>query len=412
MSPTLSTATQSCGIIFSQKNWDSRSALEIIYSDDSIPWNLRSKIGNELGQFGYLKFRKKSAVLKQETIDALTYLLYESSTPHLTKDSFREALIHSVPQIMPLSKALDLLLPIARGVTLTTPMDLIFANKAIQRLSLLEEYSKISNTHQNVSQDLFSNAKIISVSPLGGGYNTTLLVKFENGLKAIFKPLLGQNNLGDRNNWSSNVAFVREVSAVAIIEKYLGNKKSRQLGYSQIITPNTIETILVHNDKSYGLGSLQMFLPEFETLTSIKNKSLFDSDRILNSTHWKSQESRIRIFDFVLGNPDRLPNPGYRDLNFAQANYSNIMIANNKREELIQIALIDNAMGRPGPVEMSSHYLPSADQIPNDLRFAIFNFNAKEFREEMYNILPKQGIEDLITRVHIVKEYILDGETK
>ena len=414
-------AQEKCAQVFADKETTStktlEETLETVLADRSLPSALRSQVASELGRFRWFHFQDRGASPRPETKQALAQLLKAlplSTSP--ANPSFRKALMMAIPSSFAPAEAFQLLLPFARGVLTTEPTDIFFANAAIKKLgsrlgSFPVRFDNPSKSRTS-AQSILLHEPIVSVETLGGGWNETYLVKFQSGHFGVFKPFVGQKNMGpDQSAWKNRVAFVRETTAVSIVEDFLGNRVSREQGHSKITVPETQEILLVHNGVSYGLGSVQLYVHGVENASALQTRAPQEWSRLLQSKEWSEFEVRGRILDYVLGNPDRFEYAGFRIPHYAASNYNNIMIPKNlKGPSDLQFVLIDNAFGRPGLPDFSAKYLPDAKQIPGDLARAIMNFDEAAFRKQFRETLPEDGVNDVILRIHELQSLLRSAD--
>ncbi|WP_413578393.1 hypothetical protein ACLVWU_07620 [Bdellovibrio sp. HCB290] len=394
LTPYFSSASVvACEGIFAESTpaLDAGEALSTLYSDTAIPWSVRLKLGKELGKLPWINRTHPEKISSKSKV-ALLSLLNEPVSV-IGKD-LRKKLFELVPLVLESKDAKAYLLPVARGVRLTVPEDLYFAHTALKHLALATPVS-----HDPVAR----------ITNLGGGWNTTLLVEFVGGKKAVFKPFLGQKNLGQPEQWVNRVAFNREVTAVTLVEKYLRNQQSREMNLSPLSVPDTVEVSLVHDGIAYGVGSLQTFVEGYQGVTKFKSQDSYSWIRISEGAEWRAMEARVRTLDYILGNPDRFENPGYKIPHYEAANLENLMIPKNTtRVSGIKAILIDNAFGRPGAADFNETYLPPLKDIPQDLQRAILNFDKQGFTSEMKNQLPDEGIQDVLQRIEKLQSLLGD----
>lgn len=409
---SLGSTAITCQAVFSEtSSWTPESALSAISADQALSWRLRFFASRQLHSGLPFKLKAQHALLP-ETVSALEYLLTQ---PDFQPDDFRfrKRLFREIAASLPITKAEELLMPYARAVRSVYPEDLFFAHVALRDLGL--RFGSSSHRYTSVraridAKDILVHEPIVSIRNLGGGWNETKVVTFANGQRAVFKPFFGQRNIRGPQGWSTRLAFTREVTAVPIIEDFLGNRRSRESGVSSVVVPETVEVILAHQGKSYGLGSLQAFKDGFETAGPLRKTNPARWTELTEDPLWVPLEARIRTIDFILGNPDRFENPGFSVEHYKLANLNNLLIGQVERSG-IEVALIDNALGRPGKPEFDIKYLPSADKIPVDLAEAVKEFDFEKFQTEFANQLPGFGIADLMNRVRIVQEHLGRGRS-
>jgi hypothetical protein len=303
------------------------------------------------------------------------------------------------------------LLARARGARDQTQEEIAQAHGSLNKLIEVEKglpfRDSVSKTNRP-AKDLLLKEPILKIESLGGGYNQTLLVHLKNGSRAVFKPFSGQENLKKKKRiWKNMIAFNRETSAVRIIEDWLGNAESRARGLSPLTVPETIEVGLFFEGKNFGYGSLQLFAEGTRPLDTIESEAPGTIASLRRHPGWRQTEARIRVIDFLLGNPDRLENPGLEIPHFETANFGNLLIKGDLGHDgKMTISLIDNAWGRPGPAEFDARFLPDSREIPEDLKPHLRHFDAARFRKEFADQLPQEGIEDFLRRLEVVRKLL------
>lgn len=321
--------------------------------------------------------------------------------------------------------AIDTLLPYARGVSGESSEEMQASVQAIDAISYrIGSYpvrfpSKVPRTDD---QDIIAHEPIRSIEYQGGGNSASYAVLFENGRRGLFKDRKGEFNYRFGPVQSDFVCFNRETCAPSIVERFLGNKKSRSTGQSTIILPSIGTVVLKREDHAYGVGSLQLYVDGFTDVESLNHRNPSLWEQIRHKPEWGSIQTRIQIIDFILGNHDRLPlEINYRmdsknfmikiegvDVDSPDASHQLANIPHPK----ISVALIDNAMGRPGIGQFdinSFGHFPVRDNIPADLNQSIMHFDEAAFRAEYVHVLPQRGIDDLIGRVHAAQNRIEHG---
>jgi len=275
------------------------------------------------------------------------------------------------------------------------------------------------------TRDILEHEPIESVKKLGGGINETLLVKFKNGQRGVFKPRSGEVEFG-RNN-PQYVDFTREASFSPLVDEFLGNAAARAAGKSPIILTKAVPVVLVQDGKSFGVGSLQNFTNGYFNIEEISNESRYAKvwEAIMKQPQWKALTNRIRTIDYVAGNYDRLPlaiNNRMTPKNFMikldDVDFSDPVKAEkqlrNANWDHLEAVLIDNGLGRnsvdAGKFDINSYgHFPLRQDVPADLRDAIVRFDEGRYRESMKDQLPAFAIDDVIRRIHEAQNRLLNG---
>lgn len=318
------------------------------------------------------------------------------------------------------------LIPIAEGASYVSSRELIRAADAIHGITdRTGSYpTRFQADYPRTDlRDILRYEPIESIKNHGGGMNLTYVVKFQNALKAIFKPREGEVDYQHHN--PNYVEFSRELTTEAIVEDFLGNRAARESGVSPLTINPSEAVVLVHDGRNYGLGSLQAFADGYFDIQKIATDLHYGASWsfLRHQPIWKEIEKRIRTIDFIQGNYDRLPlaiNGRMYPKNFMiridGVDFSNSEEALSQLRSAdlntLRVSLIDNGLGRnsnsPFTIDPPGHFPLRAD-IPDDLKEAILNFDEGRFRSEMSAILPDFGIQDLINRVHAAQHRIRNG---
>ncbi len=228
--------------------------------------------------------------------------------------------------------------------------------------------------------------------------NGTFLVEFENNRKAIFKPFASEEHYGSREADAGTILFSREIGAYEIVEFWLKNRESREVGLSAVFVPETIETLLVHQGRSYGVGSLQAFQNGFVTAEELSREMTPLWNELRSAARYTQAEARIRTLDWLLGNYDRLPNSIH-----TRGNYTNFMIGLDQGSQGFEIAMIDNGFGQGRRSGFWLRDLPTPEQIPADLAQAIRELDLPLFRQTNEGRLSQIAIDDFCERVTLLR---------
>jgi len=359
-----------------------------------------------------------------QTLDALEYLLrvsVDSRSSDIT--AFRGLIIEALTK-SPASDfgTIEELLPLARGVGFNSRAELKWSVDAIARISARTGSFPVRFAAPGAPRtdelDILNHEPIQKIRSLGGGINSTWLVTFANGKRAVFKQRSGDAGFGANlhPNW---VSFNREVAAIPFLEHFMGLSRGRRAGLTQIMTPPTVETVLAVDGKSYGVGSLQAFETGYQDIEKISTQYLRLWSKIMNSPEWKQESTRIRAMDFLLGNYDRLPlainariHPKNMMIRLPHEDMSDLSALNSKSTidvRGLQLVLIDNSVGfaRNDKFDIRTYgHFPAASDIPADLKTTILQFNESDFRTEFQDLIPAAGLQDVIQRVREAQKWI------
>lgn len=147
--------------------------------------------------------------------------------------------------------------------------------------------------------------EIFTTKPLGGGTSLSLKAQLEDGTNAVYKPANGEGH-GLRSNVETGTFYLRETASSIV---------AKQLGVEDLVPA----TVTMTGPK--GIGSLQAFVPNSETLQDTYDASFNRDDA-----------ERMRTFDYITGNSDR--------------HERNVMVTEDKDGEQHPI-LIDNGLAFP-----------------------------------------------------------------
>src|SRR5690606_19083098 len=93
-------------------------------------------------------------------------------------------------------ETLSALILTAKGIGALDVIEWNLAALAIQKISERERFpvrKKVFPKDKFEVHELLKHSSIRNIKPLGGGVNTTLIVEFTNGSKAVWKSRLGEN---------------------------------------------------------------------------------------------------------------------------------------------------------------------------------------------------------------------------
>lgn len=150
-----------------------------------------------------------------------------------------------------------------------------------------EKIKSETKSDKSSETDSLRAAEVVSAANLGGGQNSSQVVTFKDGSKAVFKPSEGE--IRARPNIDPGTYYQREAAA---------SNLAAHFGMHDMI-PETI--VRDHGGK---VGSMQRW-KEGTQLTSDPFHGSLDGS--MKSGHKFNQEDseRIRVFDYVVGNSDR-----------------------------------------------------------------------------------------------------------
>jgi len=155
----------------------------------------------------------------------------------------------------------------------------------ITRLDL-QEYPKSSVSGRtpeklrSATEDKIESYERESDKNLGGGVNTTLLVKLKDDGSVIFKPKNGENE-----NWKELVQYKRERAAY-LVDRFL------DFG---LVPPTVIRDI------DGAVGSAQEFIPD--ALSGHEYEHVLQADDV-NIDKYELKE-KLYLFDYIIANGDR-----------------------------------------------------------------------------------------------------------
>jgi len=348
-----------------------------------------------------------------ESVTSALQVLLRSFSNQQSDSALHLAVLNFIEKSnLPVSSKLEALLPIVRGNGAWSREEVKRANELITQLQwkhasdvpdlmIPKEYKTLENFF-DIKPEAFTESPITDIKRMGdgSGINETYVINFQNGNRAIFKPLYGENSFPKMDSPLSSINFIREANAHLLYKKYFSHPK--------ITVPITIEAFLNHNGKSYGIGSIQMFKAGYNTVSAKYDTEPFS----WNNVHriWERQRADLRwsyyapwvqTFDYILGNVDRFPHH-----KAPNGNPNNLLV----QEDLdggLKVALIDNAKGRGYRIPLD--YLPNAKDIPQDLRERIKSIGNTELNEMRYIFgwqLSDAAIEDIISRIKLVQQHI------
>ncbi len=337
---------------------------------------------------------------------ALEFALGTFISPHYDRE-FRPALIQAIGESANSgTSAIEALLPTVRGIQIADPQEIKQSVEAIAKIG--ERRGNYVPRGQNAVGGFADQvARLVrdskpSVSKIGeGNANVTLLLTYPTGEKFVFKPRMGEKSFKDAGNLSPTyVHFAREAEAYSLVEFWAGNASARRTGRSRVRTAKTLEAVLTIDGKAWGPGSMQVFQEGYTTLKDFIAKRPEAWEKIRKSREWLEAEADVKAFDFVMGNVDRFPNRVYQN-----GNLGNILVPAEMTEPSeLELVLIDNGVGRPGhpgfDVSTLSPHMSAA------LRQAFHDFDAASFRKMEAYWLSADGVEDVIRRVELTRDYL------
>lgn len=382
--------------------------------------SLLSHIDHKLDWFSHLLDERPSGVIE---LDPLKSENAAAATGHLLSTfvseedrRFRKRLL-SFTLTLPPKLAIDALWGTARGVGALSRKEVRKANEKIIAVQMNNQESlpqiyisaEIQHRLKKTGIDISNrfNSRLIGVEPMGEGkgLSESFIVRFENGKRAIFKPLWGEHSYSKDSANLNRIGFSRESQAYLFYEKYFKR--------DGIHLPFIVEATLHFNGRHFGVGSLQEFEEGYQTLAekykpkgyqfSWKNlEPVWSSQR--RDDRWRSLAPWIQTFDYLIGNVDRFPHGR------APTGNPNNLLVRETRTGGLEVALIDNAKGRGYPTPLE--YLPPAHTIPLELRKVIKTFdNTKmdEIRRDFAFQIPHNAIEDVIQRIRRVQNYLKEA---
>ncbi|MCC7404619.1 MAG: hypothetical protein IT288_09510 [Bdellovibrionales bacterium] len=248
-------------------------------------------------------------------------------------------------------------------------------------------------------------SRIVGVERLGGGTNGVLKViqADDQGqrFQSIFKPLAQSAPVRDGFFETQPKEFlrflfhVREVRAQSfygrILESYW-----RHGGHAPIHVPETLEAVLVHEGKSYGVGSLQQWSMGLE-VEAVRRQ---DPTRVAywrGTREWQEMEVVVRVLDYLFGNSDRFPKKPDEE---AIKNLMVEMRRDGDREVLVRANLIDNGLGVPGHRDFSIDQAPVNAHLSRALVLALHDvYQARQLmRRQEESYFPSWALDDLFAR--------------
>jgi hypothetical protein len=409
-------------------------ALDAIIHDTGLPQELRDEAAAKAKWFpkpdGTSEWKSAwSKVAPADRAQAAAEFSLTAFSDAGNDAEFRARILQQL-SVSPRSNAhtIEQLLPIAGGLRSANAKELGEAAEAIQkigdRVGSFPQRFTASRSRTDVT-DILKHEPIQSVKALGGGINETLLVTFQNGDKAVFKPRAGEFSY--KANLEQYVDYIREVSFNPLAEDFLGNQSAREAGKSPLLVTKSEVAAFAFEGKSYGVGSIQNFKNGYFDVEKISGDPRYAAvwQEVKKQPEWAALTNRIRAIDYIAGNYDRLA----LDINY-RSTPKNFMLKlegidfsdpEKAVQQLkgadwskLQAALIDNGLGRNSVdaekfnIDGFGHFPLRAD-IPPDLREAILHFDEAKYRESMKNLLPAFGIEDVIRRVREAQNRIRTG---
>jgi hypothetical protein len=233
-------------------------------------------------------------------------------------------------------------------------------------------------------------------------YNGSYLIEFENGRRAIFKPYSLEIHYQARELPPWEIMYAHEVGAYEFVEAWLKNSEARARGLSRVFVPPTVEALIVHDGRSYGLGALQEFQEGFVPLSEIRRNQPELWTRLMNHPQVEESLSRIRTLDWLIGNFDRLPNSVS-----PEGNWGNLMVRMiDNSPENAQFAMIDNGVGQGCYGSFWLNDLPAISRIPEDLQQVIRSLNLEDFARWNAERTSDIAIQDFRERLTLLKSRI------
>ena len=222
---------------------------------------------------------------------------------------------------------------------------------AVSQISY-DRLTPLSGRRHDSVEDALKTRKIRKRKELGGGINSTSLVTFDNGMKAVWKP--------HQEVWSSN--YRAEVLAYELDRKFRFN-----------LVPPTVER-KIDNQK----GSLQLFVESVNNFNHTTEKDI----------------NKQSLLDFIIQNNDR--------------HYNNYLIRPNGRVSSIDNGLSFSGKGFNGrsfeerEVEIKA-FLSTAEGSEMIERFK--NLEIDGFSREIKAYLGAKDTQTLIERIKFIIKY-------
>ena len=316
---------------------------------------------------------------------------------------------------------LEQLLPRTRGKKLWNVSDLASADEVVRANEVIQKITSFQVTElgkkpgsrvwvpAGQSQAGWAQklrlSKVISMEPLGGGTNGAYRVVHEDNKAqrffTVFKPLAESRPVQDKYYQKNPRDFlrflfhVREVRASSLYKPIL-KKYWDKGGKAPIHLPETVEGVLVHKGKSYGVGSFQKWAKGLE-VEDIRDLDPTRIEHWRGTEQWREAEAVVRVLDYVFGNSDRFPK---KDGEEAIKNIFAEMEWNNEREILRRMNLIDNGLGIPGHIDFTIDQIPIAKHVPRALKEALHELISQEalIRQQQENHFPQWGLDDVFRR--------------
>jgi hypothetical protein len=319
-------------------------------------------------------------------------------------------------------RSAELLLPSIRGVETLYPAEPVDANAAVIRITdrgrgrlpvayVTARRYRQRFGHENVINLLPSSA-LTNLRAIGdGNVNVTLFLEFRlpdgRRVKGVFKPFFGQNGYG--RAVPDLVSFTREIQASDFYYEFFQHPR--------IIFPETRELIVTTVDRSYGVGSFQLFLEGFRTVNEMygghdgrpvppaspRYIEVWDRQRL--DPRWSDVGPWIAVYDYLLGNTDRFQNSRR-----TWGNPNNIMVRELDGGRSLEIGLIDTGNGRrirpdgefglrdiPDPRTYSPQLIEAVTRADTEIN---------RIRDSYGKVLSTNGVDDLATRIQQVRQKI------
>lgn len=306
-------------------------------------------------------------------------------------------------------RTIELLLDISRGAKLAADEETKSAAEAIteitKRIGSYPPRFEARVAAEDVRRSMLHEPieKIDPMLPKTNVYR----VKLRNGVRGILKPRMEDRPWTAGRFEPNRIAYSRELEAFDLIEKFLGNEAARKSGKSRIWIPETVEVSPVINGKAYGPSSFQAFAEGYMPLDDFIKQNPEVWRQLARSPEWKETKARIMFLDYAQGNVDRLGNKANTAHFLRKLNLANIMVPKDlARPADLKVALIDNAVGRPGIPSFTIDFAPKAEDIPEDLRKVLREFDFAAYEKNARRYLNNEGVQDTIRRIRELRTLV------
>lgn len=306
-------------------------------------------------------------------------------------------------------RTIEQLLEISRGATTAADGETKIAAEAItnitKRIGSYPPRFEGNIAVDNVRESLL-HQPIETIDPMLPKTNV-YRVKLKNGVRGILKPRMQDRPWEAGRFDPDRIAYTRELEAKHLLEKFMGNEASRKAGQSRIWIPETVEVSPVINGKAYGPSSFQAFAEGYMPLDDFIKQNPDVWRLLARSPEWKETKARIMVLDYAQGNLDRLQNKANTAHFLRKLNLANIMVPKDlKVPGDLKVALIDNAVGRPGIPSFTIDFAPKSEKIPEDLKQSLRDFDFAGYAASARQYLSPEGAEDTIRRVQELRELV------